>query len=589
MRKNFIIVLILIFGFGSVVLAAPYFRQESSLIPKDSTENIGTSTAPWDEGHFNRICLTADCKTAWPTGGTGSPEFDPASYGVSTTSVVAFLNGLISNGSTTIPYLGTGGVASNNGRLYSSATTTFSTGLSYSNGVVTNTGVLTESDPVVKAISGIVKSNGAAISAASNGTDYTLITANTCSAGNHVSQITAAGVITCSADTGSGGSFPFTPATNYAVNTSATSTPIWAQAGLFASSTSRFDKLSFNSATGTVLYTSAVRDYLTPTALPYITFDSNINVGFTGTASAAAQGGLVNIYAQDGGATSGTGGDIVSQAGTGFGGALGGSILTFAGSGGATGDGGLFQFLAGDGGATSGNGGIINLVAGNAPTNGDGGYVVVSGGYGNGTGKNGGDVKLIPGLTSGTGINGVVRIMNPSTGFYSTFDTSALATTDRSFVFPDEAGTFALGTGSAGNCASWSTTNTLTTTGSPCESGGGSAFPFTPATNYGVNTSATTTALWAQAGLFASSTSAYPTLAVSQLGAGPAATFMGGAVGIGSTTPWGLLSLADATYNYDHPLFTIATSSDAFGTLFSVSATTTENAPIVSGTNMLKA
>lgn len=37
--------------------------------------------------------------------------------------------------------------------------------------------------------------------------------------------------------------------------------------------------------------------------------------------------------------------------------------------------------------------------------------------------------------------------------------------------------------------------------------GGGSSFPFTPLTNYGVNTSATTTALWAQNGLFASSTS----------------------------------------------------------------------------------
>lgn len=53
-------------------------------------------------------------------------------------------------------------------------------------------------------ISGVLKGNGTAISAAANGTDYTLITANTCGAGNHVSAITAAGSITCSADTGSG-------------------------------------------------------------------------------------------------------------------------------------------------------------------------------------------------------------------------------------------------------------------------------------------------------------------------------------------------------------------------------------------------
>lgn len=62
-----------------------------------------------------------------------------------------------------------------------------------------------ETDPIVKAISGIVKSNGTVISAAANGTDYTLISANACSAGNHVSAVTASGVITCSADTGSGG------------------------------------------------------------------------------------------------------------------------------------------------------------------------------------------------------------------------------------------------------------------------------------------------------------------------------------------------------------------------------------------------
>lgn len=74
--------------------------------------------------------------------------------------------------------------------------------------------------------------------------------------------------------------------------------------------------------------------------------------------------------------------------------------------------------------------------------------------------------------------------------------------------------------------------------------GAGAAFPFTPATNYGVNTSATTTALWAQAGLFASSSSAYPTLSVKQSGAGPAAIFTGGNVGIGATTtPEGTLAV----------------------------------------------
>lgn len=53
--------------------------------------------------------------------------------------------------------------------------------------------------------SAVLKGNGTAISGAANGTDYTLVTAQSCSAGNHLSAITAAGVATCSADSGGGG------------------------------------------------------------------------------------------------------------------------------------------------------------------------------------------------------------------------------------------------------------------------------------------------------------------------------------------------------------------------------------------------
>ena len=56
-------------------------------------------------------------------------------------------------------------------------------------------------------------------------------------------------------------------------------------------------------------------------------------------------------------------------------------------------------------------------------------------------------------------------------GIYSIFNFENL-TADRTVYFPNETGTTTLGTGSAGNCAQWSTTNTLTDSGSPC--GGGS-------------------------------------------------------------------------------------------------------------------
>ncbi len=58
----------------------------------------------------------------------------------------------------------------------------------------------------VGSLSGIIKGSSGVLSATSNGTDYTLITALTCGAGTHFNSITAAGVLTCSADTGSGGS-----------------------------------------------------------------------------------------------------------------------------------------------------------------------------------------------------------------------------------------------------------------------------------------------------------------------------------------------------------------------------------------------
>ncbi|MBI2054492.1 MAG: hypothetical protein HYT39_00095, partial [Candidatus Sungbacteria bacterium] len=51
-------------------------------------------------------------------------------------------------------------------------------------------------------LTGVLKGNGtSAFTAAANGTDYTLITGTTCSAGQHVSAITASGGVTCSADT----------------------------------------------------------------------------------------------------------------------------------------------------------------------------------------------------------------------------------------------------------------------------------------------------------------------------------------------------------------------------------------------------
>jgi len=59
--------------------------------------------------------------------------------------------------------------------------------------------------PIFSSLTGLLKGNGAgALTVAANGTDYSLITANTCGSG-HFSSVTAAGVFTCTADSGTGG------------------------------------------------------------------------------------------------------------------------------------------------------------------------------------------------------------------------------------------------------------------------------------------------------------------------------------------------------------------------------------------------
>lgn len=55
-------------------------------------------------------------------------------------------------------------------------------------------------------------------------------------------------------------------------------------------------------------------------------------------------------------------------------------------------------------------------------------------------------------------------------------------------------------------------------------------------------------------------------------------------VGIGSTTPWGILSIASSTYNYRSPLFAVGTSSGIYGkilTLFATSSTMMANTTVL--------
>lgn len=97
MLRKILIFLITLFGITTVAFAAPSVRWERTLLPVDSTENLGTTTSPWDELHVNEICLTADCKTAWPVGGGGGvyPFVPATTYNIisSGTSTPLWLQG----------------------------------------------------------------------------------------------------------------------------------------------------------------------------------------------------------------------------------------------------------------------------------------------------------------------------------------------------------------------------------------------------------------------------------------------------------------------------------------------------------------
>ena len=84
---------------------------------------VGTTTVTCGTG---TSCTTFTTLGATPITITASGvfPFTPTSYGNSTSSVIAFTQGIISHSSTTIPYLGNGFVGANNGRLYSFASST---------------------------------------------------------------------------------------------------------------------------------------------------------------------------------------------------------------------------------------------------------------------------------------------------------------------------------------------------------------------------------------------------------------------------------------------------------------------------------
>lgn len=217
-----------------------------------------------------------------------------------------------------------------------------------------------------------------------------------------------------------------------------------------------------------------------------------------------------------------TGGGLSIQGGDGLGSGNGGIIDITGSTGGSTGEGGSVSINGGNGGAISGDGGTVNISSGNGEGVGNSGDIEIfvgSGGSTSGSGGNlqlvagngglngnGGDVQIQAGTKDGAGTDGHIYFQDPTSGTHGIFNTSSLSGPNKTFTFPNQSGTLCLTT----TCA-------------------GSAFPFTPTTNYGATANSTTTPIWFRLGLQASSTAYLDQISVGSTTAGllSTSTFFG--------------------------------------------------------------
>lgn len=197
-----------------------------------------------------------------PATGNTAVQATSTLYGaVQNGKVLAGLNGILAYVSTTTDSCSTGVTCTYSGGVNSfsiaagaitnsmlASTYMTSVGVASANGFTgSSSGGATPNITIATSITGLLKGNGTAISAATNGTDFSLITANTCTGVQFFNAVTAAGVFTCGTPSGGGGSVGnwFTPTTNFGINTNATSTAISFFQGIFASSTSVIASTTF--------------------------------------------------------------------------------------------------------------------------------------------------------------------------------------------------------------------------------------------------------------------------------------------------------------------------------------------------------
>lgn len=179
--------------------------------------------------------------------------------------------------------------------------------------------------------------------------------------------------------------------------------------------------------------------------------------------NAETGGGSGAILTLNGGSPT-SAGDNILQGGSGIDAAGGAFVLNGGNVSDGTGSGGGVSITGGSGGPTEGQGGSISLTAGSAQGgDSNGGDVNITAGNGTGAGDDGeigftagnsqitiraSDIRLAP------AVGASVQITDPSSNQHAILDTSILATTDKTFTFPNATGTLAVSAGGTGGTGS---------------------------------------------------------------------------------------------------------------------------------------
>lgn len=265
---------------------------------------------------------------------------------------------------------------------------------------------------------------------------------------------------------GGSGVWPFTTGlTNYGVSVQASTTPLWMQNGIFASSTSRFVYASTTALNATTLCLDGDTCRTTwPTgggtpggADTQVQFNNSGSFG--GSSTFTWDNTEQILYVGDpswGGTIKGLdatstsyGGSLTIVSGDGIGSGASGGVTIGGAHGGDTGNGAAVTIQGDQGGVTSGDGGPVNIRGGavQSATSGNGGDITFQSSAGVGSGKSGGDINfyVYPGVSGAS--DGYINL-GYSGAVFAKLDLYSLTSPVKTFTLNNWSGTINAATSS---------------------------------------------------------------------------------------------------------------------------------------------